>query len=82
MYYAFVIFLLPFFACASEIDTCNQIHEVNQKHLCLAVATLSVGDCEKITNLDQKMTCIFKVRNGQRQANGFHPMANKHQTSR
>jgi len=43
---------------------------------------LSVGDCEKITNLDQKMTCIFKVRNGQRQANGFHPMANKHQTSR
>jgi hypothetical protein len=61
------------FAYASNIDNCNQIHDLNQKHICLAVATLSVGECEKITNMDLRSTCVFKVRDGQRAVNSFHP---------
>ena len=72
MYYIFVIFLFPIFARASEIDNCNRIYEPNQKHFCLAKATLNVGECEKITNIELKSTCIFKVRDGQRAANSFH----------
>jgi hypothetical protein len=74
MYYSFVIFLFPIFAMASDIDNCTQIHDPNQKHLCLAVATLSVNECDKITNLELKSTCVFKVRDGQRTVNSFHPM--------
>jgi hypothetical protein len=74
MYYSLVIFLFPLFAHANDMDKCNQIHEPNKKHFCLAVATLSVGDCEKITNMELRSTCVFKVRDGQRQANSFHPM--------
>ena len=74
MYYSFVIFLFPLFGYASNIDNCNQIHDPNQKHLCLAVATLSVNECDKITNLELKSTCVFKVRDGQRAVNSFHPM--------
>ena len=74
MYYRFVIFLFPTLVCASGIDNCNQIHEPNKKHFCLAVATLSVGDCEKITNMELRSTCVFKVRDGQRTVNSFRPM--------
>jgi len=74
MHYSFVIFLFPIFAHASDIDNCNQIHDANQKHICLALATLNVNECEKITNLDLRSTCVFKVRDGQRAVNSFHPM--------
>ena len=73
MYYNFVILFFPIFTFAGEIDKCNQLHDKNQKHLCMAMATLSVGDCDKITNLDLRSTCIFKVRDSQRQFNSFHP---------
>ena len=73
MYYRFVIFLFPVFGYAGGIDNCNQIHEPNQKHFCLAKATLSVGECEKITNMELRSTCVFRVRDGQRTANSFHP---------
>ena len=74
MYYSFVIFLFPVFGHAGGIDNCNQNHEPNQKHFCLAVATLNVGECEKITNMELRSTCIFKVRDAQRSVNGFRPM--------
>jgi len=74
MYYSFVIFLFPIFAHAGDIDNCNRIYDPNQKHFCMAMATLNVGACEKINNLELRSTCIFKVRDGQRAANGFRPM--------
>jgi hypothetical protein len=43
----------------------------------MALATLSVGDCEKIKNLELRSTCVFKVRDAQRQANSFHPMKDR-----
>ena len=73
MYYSFVIFLFPVFGHAGGIDNCNQNHEPNQKHFCLAMATLNVGECEKITNMELRSTCIFKVRDAQRSVNSFHP---------
>ena len=73
MYYSFVIFLFPVFGHAGGIDNCNQNHEPNQKHFCLAMATLNVGECEKITNMELRLTCVFKVRDGQRSVNSFHP---------
>jgi hypothetical protein len=74
MYYSFVIFLFPLVAHASDIDNCNQIYDPNQKHVCIAKATLNVGECEKITNMGLRSTCIFKVRDGQRNVNSFRPM--------
>ena len=77
MYYIFVILLFPIFSRAGDIDKCTQIHEHNQKSYCMAVATLSVGDCEKITNMELRSTCVFKVRDGQRRENSFRPMKDK-----
>jgi len=74
MYYSFVIFLFPLFAHAGDIDNCTRIYIPNQKHFCMAMATLNVGECEKITNMELRSTCVLKVRDGQRQANSFHPM--------
>jgi len=74
MYYRFVIFLFPVFGHAGGIDNCNQLHNPDQKHFCMAKATLNVNDCEKITNMELRSTCVSKVRDGQRQANSFHPM--------
>jgi len=74
MYYIVVILLFPIFARAGDIDKCTQIHEHNQKSYCMAVATLSVSDCEKIANMELRSTCVFKVRDGQRQVNSYHPM--------
>ena len=74
MYYSFVIFLFPVFGHAGGIDNCNQNHEPNQKHFCLAMATLNVGECEKITNIELRSSCIFKVRDAQRTVNSFRPM--------
>ena len=74
MYYSFVIFLFPIFAHAGDIDNCNRIYIPNQKHFCLAQATLNVGECEKITNMELRSTCIFKVRDAQRSVNSFRPM--------
>ena len=74
MYYIFVIFLFPLFGYAGDIDNCNRIYIPNQKHFCLAMATLNVGECEKITNMELRSTCIFKVRDGQRTVNSFRPM--------
>jgi hypothetical protein len=74
MYYIVVILMLPLFVYAGEIDKCNQLHTANEKSFCMAVATLSVGDCEKIANMELRSTCVFKVRDGQRQANSYHPM--------
>ena len=73
MYYSFVIFLFPVFGYAGGIDNCNQNHEPNQKHFCLAVATLNVNECDKISKLELRSTCVFKVRDGQRSVNSFHP---------
>jgi hypothetical protein len=73
MYYSFVIFLFPIFAYAGDIDNCNQNHEPNQKHFCLAIATLNVNECEKITNIELRSTCVFKVKDRQRSVNSFHP---------
>ena len=77
MYYMFVILLLFPSAFAGDIDQCNQIHESNQHHLCMARVTLSVGECDKINNMELRATCVFKVRDGQRQVNSFHPMKDK-----
>ena len=74
MYYIFVIFPFPLFGYAGDIDNCNRIYIPNQKHFCLAMATLNVGECEKITNMELRSTCIIKVRDGQRTANSFRPM--------
>lgn len=73
MYYMFIILLLPIFAFAGDMDKCNREHDPSQKSYCMALATLNVGDCEKIKNMELRSTCIFKVRDGQRQANSFHP---------
>jgi len=73
MYYSFVIFLFPILACAGDIDNCTRIYVPNQKHFCMAKATLNVGECEKITNMELRSTCVFKVRDGQRAVNSFHP---------
>ena len=77
MYYVFVILLFPIFAHANDMDKCVRIHNLDQKSYCMAIATLSVGDCEKIVNMELKSTCIFKVRDGQRQENSFRPMKQK-----
>ena len=77
MYYIFVILMMPFFAHAGDMDKCVRIHDTNEKSLCMAVATLSVSDCEKIANMELRSTCIFRVRDGQRQANSFHPSKDK-----
>ena len=73
MYYSFVIFLFPVIGYASDIDNCNRIYDLNQKHFCLAVATLNVNECDKISKLELRSTCVFKVRVGQRSVNSFHP---------
>ena len=73
MYYIVVILLFPMLLWASDIDKCNREHNTNQRSYCMALATLSVGECEKIKNMDLRSTCIFKVRDGQRQANSFRP---------
>jgi hypothetical protein len=77
MRYIFVIFLFPIFVHAGDMDKCVQIRDASQKSYCMAVATLSVGDCEKIKNMELRSTCIFKVRDGQREANSFHPTKDK-----
>ena len=69
--------MFPIVAHAGDMDKCVQIRDSNQKNLCMAIATLSVGDCEKIANMELRSTCVFKVRDGQRQANSFHPMKDK-----
>ena len=74
MYYIIVILLFPFLVHAGDIDKCNREHDPNRKSYCLALATLSVGDCEKIKNMELRSTCVFKVRDEQRQVNSFHPM--------
>jgi len=73
MYYILVILMFPLSVFAGDIDQCNQIHEHNQHSLCVAKATLSANECEKITNLEMKTSCIFAVRDAQRQVNSFHP---------
>jgi hypothetical protein len=77
----FVILMLFPSAFAGDIDQCNQIHEPNQHHLCIAKVTLSANECEKITNLELKSDCVFKVRDAQRQINSFHPMKDKKQVT-
>lgn len=77
MYYIAVILLFPFLAQAGDIDQCNQVHDLNQHHLCMARVTLSVSECDKINNMELRATCVFKVRDGQRQVNSFHPMKDK-----
>jgi len=77
MYYMFVILLFPVLSHAGDIDRCNQIHDLNQKHLCVAMATVSVTDCDKITNMEIKASCVFKVRDAQRAINSFHPSKDK-----
>jgi len=74
MYYIIVILMFPFLAHAGDMDKCVRIHNLDQKSYCMAVATLSVGDCEKIVNMELRTTCVFRVRDGQRQANSFQPM--------
>jgi len=64
-------------AFAGDIDQCNQIHEPNRHHLCIARATLSANECEKINNLELKTSCILNVRDSQRQINSFHPTKDK-----
>jgi len=76
-YYIFVILLFPLLALSGDIDQCNQIHDPDHKSICLAVVTLSVGECDKIKTLDLRSTCVFQVRDGQRQVNSFHPMKDK-----
>lgn len=82
MYYIFVILLFPILAHAGDIDKCNQIHEKNKKNFCLALATLSVGECEKITNLELKSSCVLKVRDGQREINSYHHSDTKPSTNK
>jgi len=77
MYYMFVILLFPVISHAGDIDQCNQIHETNRHHLCVARVTLSATECEKINNLELKTSCILSVRDAQRQVNSFHPSKDK-----
>lgn len=77
MYYIAVILFFPILSWAGDIDKCNREHDPNQKSYCMALATLSVGDCEKIKNMELRSTCVFKVRDAQRQVNSFHPMKDK-----
>jgi hypothetical protein len=77
MYYIVVILLFPLLAQAGDIDRCNKEHNPNQRNYCMAITTLSVGDCEKIKNMDLRSTCVFKVRDAQRQVNSFHPMKDR-----
>jgi hypothetical protein len=81
MRYIFVILLLFPIAFAGEIDQCNQLHDKDRKHLCMGAATLSVGECDKISNLDLKISCVHKVRDGQRKVNSFQPMKDKKATT-
>jgi hypothetical protein len=67
------MFLFPVFGYASNIDNCNRIYEPNQKHFCLAQATLNVNECEKINKIELRSTCVFKIRDAQRAINSFHP---------
>lgn len=73
----FVMLLFAMQSHAGDLDRCNQIHDSNQKHLCVATATVSVTDCDKITNMEIKSSCVFKVRDAQRKINSFHPSKDK-----
>jgi hypothetical protein len=77
MYYIFVILMFPFLAHAGDMDKCNREHDPSQRSYCMAIATLSVGDCEKIKNMELRSTCVFRVRDGQRQANSYRPMKDR-----
>jgi len=72
MYYIFVILFFPVFARAADINDCAQLHG-DEKTLCLATTMLNVYECDKIQNLTLKISCVNKVRDGQRQVNSFHP---------
>jgi len=77
MYYMFVMLLFPVFSFAGDIDQCNQIHDKDRNHVCMATVTLSVNECDKISNLDLRISCVRQVRDGQRQVNSFHPTKDK-----
>jgi len=77
MRYIFVILLLFPIAFAREIDKCNQIHDKDRNHVCMATVTLSVNECDKVSNLDLRISCVHQVRDGQRQVNSFHPSKDK-----
>lgn len=68
---------MPLFVYANDMDKCNREHEPNRKNMCMAVATLSVSYCEKLTNADLKSTCVFQIRDRQRKVNSFHPMKDR-----
>jgi hypothetical protein len=67
-----VILLIPVFSHAIDINDCARLRG-NEKIQCMAIATLNVGDCDRITNLDLRISCTKKVRDGQREVNSFHP---------
>lgn len=76
MYYIFVILLFPGLSFAGDINDCARLHG-DEKTLCLATTMLNVYECDKISNLTLKISCVNKVRDGQRQVNSFHPMKDK-----
>jgi hypothetical protein len=65
------------------LDECVKEHNTEKKKLCIAVATSNANDCDKIQNLDLKITCIKEVRDINREANWkIQPLNNKTTTLR
>ena len=56
----------------ADINDCARL-KGNEYILCMAMNTLSASECDKITNLDLKISCVNHVRDRQRQINSFHP---------
>ena len=67
MYYTFVIFLFPLSVFAAEMDNCTQLKiGSSERNMCMAVATVDVNYCEKLTKAEQKISCTIKIRDLQR----------------
>ena len=57
----------------NSLDQCARIKDNDDKNMCIATATLSTSNCEKIHNTDKKLDCFAKVRDYSREVNWqFH----------
>ena len=65
---------LPSLACAMG-NPCDEGLKGDEKHLCNAKRTISVSECEKVSSMEYKMTCVSAVRTRQRdELYGVKPM--------
>jgi hypothetical protein len=68
MRFLIILLVISTSQCWAGLDECTKEHNADKKKLCVAVATSNASDCDKIQNLDLRISCIKEVRDNSRGA--------------